>query len=318
LNGSSQPVNGRPGSPEICAVVVLYQSARVIERCLEALRAAAPRRGVTIRVVDNASTDDGAMRAARLIGEQNVRRRAANGGFAAGVNTGLAGASEPWLAVVNPDLIFAPGSLDALADFLESHPTAGLVGPRVELQEGGREETAGDFPTPHREWAHAWMLDRLLGLPGRHRPQPVRPERVDWTSGCAWLIRREAWSGGGPLDEGYFMYFEDVDLCRRLLDAGWESWCCPGVFAVHARGTGSSESGALPADGGEAAVRYMMRFHPGADGVGAVRTLRHGWWLRANLHRVLAVLGSERSRRLLPRYRSALAVTSKSRARAAE
>lgn len=304
------PEAGTPGSQAgFVAVVVTYESADVIGDCLHALRGAAPRRGVEIRVVDNASRDDGAARAAAILGEACVRRLGANRGFAAGVNAGLIGADAPWLAIVNPDLRTAPGMLDALADFLERAPRAGLAGPRVDLPDGSREPTAGVFPTPGRERAHAWMADRWLGRRGRRRPQPEQPEAVDWVSGCAWVLKRAAWEQVGALDETFFMYFEDVDYCRRLGDAGWEVWCVPSAGAVHHRGTGSKQSGTVPADGGPAAVRYLAKHFPGPGQDRLAEILRTGWRIRVWLHSILSALGRRRSGALARRYREALRAT---------
>lgn len=291
----------------VTAVVVTYDSAAVIERCLDSLRDAAPRRGIDVRVVDNASTDDSARRSAARIGEAGVVRRASNGGFAAGVNEVLAGFAGEFLAVINPDLVVPRGGLDALADFMEARPKAGLVGPWVDLPDGRREATAGVFPTARREWAHAWMLDRLLGLPARRRPQPVVPERVDWMSGCAWLVRGAAIRAAGILDEGYFMYHEDADYCFRLLGAGWESWCCPDVRMIHHRGSGSTASGNVPADGGRAALRMLCTLNPQVSAASLARTLETGWRLRHFLHRAGAAMGREASVHMSRRYRLALA-----------
>ena len=181
-----------------------------------------------IVVADNASRDDTVARAVARIGEGNVLRLADNRGFAAGVNAGIAAATTEFVAVVNPDVEVPPGGLDALADALEAQPDAGLVGPGVVDDRGHIERTVGAFPTPAREWAHSWLLDRL-GWPGRFAATPTRTTPVDWVSGCAWLVRARAAHAAGPLDEAYFMYYEDVDWCRRLHDAGWRVLHVPEV-----------------------------------------------------------------------------------------
>jgi N-acetylglucosaminyl-diphospho-decaprenol L-rhamnosyltransferase len=295
------------GDPGITAVVVLYNSSAVIEDCLRSLLLAAPRRGVRAVIVDNASADDGAARAAAQLGDGAVLRLPVNRGFAAGVNAGLAAAETPWLAVVNPDLRFAPGALDQLADALEARPRVALVGPLVRDSTGEREDTAGVFPSPDRERAHAWMLDRLLGWPGRHCAQPDEAARVDWVSGCAWLLRREAWRACGPLDETYFMFLEDVDYCRRLGEAGWECQLIPAANARHDRGTGSTDSGFLPADGGRALLRYLVKFYPRTSPVALRKVLASGWRLRLALHTLRGALGDARSAGLARRYARALA-----------
>ena len=293
-----------PPSP-ITAIVVTYESAGAIERCLDTLAAAAPRRGVRIVVADNASRDDTVARAVARIGAGNVLRLADNRGFAAGVNAGIAAATTEFVAVVNPDVEVPPGGLDALADALEAQPDAGLVGPGVVDDRGHVERTVGAFPTPAREWAHSWLLDRL-GWPGRFAATPTRTTPVDWVSGCAWLVRARAAHAAGPLDEAYFMYYEDVDWCRRLHDAGWRVLHVPEVRWRHGVGRGSSATGTLPADGGMAALRYFSKFHPGLPEARARALLVRGWRLRLVWRRALAALGHARSASVARRYRVAI------------
>jgi len=298
----------------IRVVVVTHDSASVIESCLLSLTAAAPRRGLEIVVVDNASTDGSADLAAARVGVAGVRRLPLNLGFAAGVNAGFAGFEGAWFAVLNPDTVLPRGVLDVLTDALESCPRAGLVAPRVRDLSGGVERTVGRFPTLARERAHAMFLDRLGGLEGRHAPFPRHLAEVDWVSGCAWLLRAEALRSVGPLDEGYFMYVEDVDYCRRLRDAGWSVLALPEAEVLHARGGGSRASAALPADGGPALLRYFTKFHPDVVAEQVRVTLARGWRLRRLLHRVLGALGRRRSRVMAGRYALALAMLARTRA----
>ena len=98
-----------------------------------------------------------------------------------------------------------------------------------------------------RERSHALMLDRCLGLDGRSAEFPDHTAPVEWASGCAWLLRGEAVRSVGPLDEAYFMYFEDVDYCRRLRDAGWVVLATPDARVIHAHGRGSTDTPSVSA-----------------------------------------------------------------------
>jgi len=300
-----------PTSPRaaarIAAIVVTHESEEVLGPCLASLRGAAPAAGLAVLVVDNASRDASAALAARELGEAQVLRLAENRGFAAGVNAGLAAVEAPWVAGLNPDTVLPEGALDRLAAVLESHPRAALVGPRVLDGGGGLEETVGRFPTLARERAHTWWLDRLLGIEGRRAPFPAATAVVDWVSGCAWLLRAAALRTAGPLDEGYFMYYEDVDYCRRLHDAGFEVLATPEVTLRHLRGHGSAASGLVAADGGASLVRYFRKFHPEVPR-GAVRgLLLTGWRLRRVSRRLRAALGDGASRAVARRYERAIA-----------
>lgn len=301
MSETPQPHSDGP----VAAIVVTYESESVIERCLAALRAAAPCRGIAIRVVDNASTDASAALAERALGAGAVSRLARNGGFAAGVNAGLQGVDAPWVAVLNPDTIVPAGALDRLADVLERHPRGGLVGPRVRDPRGRPERSVGLFPTMSRELVHAWLLDHL-GWEGRWAPFPRATAAVDWVSGCAWLLRAEAVRKVGPLDEEYFMYVEDVDYCRRLHDAGWTVLATPEVEVVHALGVGSDATDLIPADGGAALVRYYAKFHPEVPPERIRTLLARGWRLRRAWRRVRAGLGDRKSAAVARRYELAL------------
>lgn len=293
-------------SSRLDAIVVAYESAGVLRECLETVGAAAPVRGVRRIVVDNASTDGSAELAVSLIGAANVVRNPGNLGFAAGVNAGLRAGTGAWIAVINPDTCVPEGALDRLAEILERSPQAALVGPRVRHAAGTAEETVGRFPTLARERVHAFGLDRVLGLEGRRAPFPKATGPVDWVSGCAWLLRREAVESVGPLDEGYFMYYEDVDYCRRLHDAGWQVLATPDVEIEHAVGRGSRATGRLPVDGGAALVRYAGKFLPQGSAPEMRRVLTAGWRIRQTARRLLAGLGDRRSADLVSRYRLAL------------
>lgn len=291
----------------IVAVVVTHESAAVIDSCLVALGAAAPERGLDVRVVDNGSTDDSADRAASRIGTTHVLRRAENRGFAAGVNAALQDLNCLYLAVVNPDVILPPGALDRLAAILDAHPRAGLIGPRVRDTAGRIDRSVGHFPTLTRERAHAMLLDQLLGHEGRRMTFPLAVSTVDWISGCMWLVRVEALRAVGPLDEDYFMYFEDVDYCKRLVAAGWDVLATPDVEVTHAIAKGSSRSATLPADGGEGpALHYFRKFQPQVAENEVRRALALGWGLRRAIHTALGLLGNPSARIRARRFALAL------------
>ncbi len=302
MNDSAPPHRG----DAIAAVVVTYESSSVLERCLKALLESAPRRPLNIRVVDNASSDESPVIASRVLGADHLVAMGSNRGYGAGVNAGFASARASWYAVINPDVETPPGSLDRMVDLLLEHPEAGMIGPRVQDGTGGFEDSVGLFPTLERERAHALYLHRILGREGRFRPFPEKTAEVDWTSGCAWMIRAEALADAGRLDEEYFMYHEDVDFCRRMHDAGWSVLATPDVTVSHLRGTGSKRTGLLPADGGPALVRYFTKFHPEIPEAEVRRVLRRGWRLRAAWHGLRARLGNSRSAALEQRYRLAL------------
>ena len=297
------------GGP-VSVVVVSFESGAVLDRCLASLPAAAPRRGVAAWVADNASSDDSVGIALRHLPADRVLRLSENRGFAAGVNAALGRVSgqpmTPWIAIVNPDTIVPPGTLDTLCDVLERHPRAGLAAPHVVRPDGRPEASVGRFPTPRRERNHALKLDRVPGPEGRTCPFPHAPTPVDWVSGCAWLLRVEAILDTGPLDEGFFMYYDDVDYCRRLWSAGWEVLATPEAEVIHAGGEGSRATPLLPAEGGRSPLRYFSKHLTRDEEACARRWLERGWRLRALAHGLRGIFGHSTSIRQAARYRLAL------------
>lgn len=289
----------------IDAVVVLHDSADVVEPCLSSLREAAPRRGLRLHVVDNASHDDGPDRAQRWATEPVLRMRD-NRGFAAGVNAVLRHFAGDWLAVINPDVVVPRGALDRLVDAIEEHPGTGVAGPRARLASGRIEPTVGYFPSLDIERRHALFLDRLGGRTRMRETIGHNASTVDWVSACAWVLAGEAVRSIGPLDEDYFMYYEDVDYCKRLHQKGYRVLFVPDVEVEHRRGRGSARTIDLPADGGRALFHYFGKFHPEVMPERLERTVTRGWRLRLTLHRTAAWLGRRDSEVLARRYDAAL------------
>jgi len=292
----------------IGVVVVAYESATPLARCLHTLGKAAPSRGVHIVVVDNASRDGSLSVARRHLPPSQVLALRENRGFSAGVNAGLTLMTHAFVAVINPDVTLAPASLDVLADLLEAHPRAGLAAPLVTRADGTTERSVGCFPSASRERNHALGLDALLPSAGRHCPFPEDTGAVDWVSGCAWLLRAEAIREVGRLDEAFFMYFEDVDYCRRLHAAGWQVLATRRSRVEHDTGHGSRTTPALAADGGLSALRYFEKHFTPRDAARARRWLLAGWRLRAITHGVAGWMGRSQSAARSVRFRDALAL----------
>jgi hypothetical protein len=152
----------------------------------------------------------------------------------------------------------------------------------------------------------SYQSARFPGVEGRRAAAPSGCASVDWVSGCAWLLRAEAVREVGPLDETYFMYYEDVDFCHRLHQAQWDVIACSEPVVFHTVGRGSSATSAIPADGGVAPLHYFEKFTDPAATRAARRWLRLGWGLRLAWRTGRVALGHAASRREAQRYRLAL------------
>jgi GT2 family glycosyltransferase len=237
----------------LSVVVPTHDTRELTLRCLASLAPLATR-GAQVVLVDDASADGTAEAARRAFAWLEVLVNERSLGFARSANRGLARASGDLLLLLNSDTEMA--DTRAMEDAFASDPWLGAAGASLVDPDGGPQWSGG--PRPTRAWlvGLASGLPRLLGaLPGYRRvraPSGAAAGPVDWVTGAALAIRREAWTQAGPLDETYRFYVQDLDLCIRLRDAGWGVRVVPGWRVMHVggatigRGTGAMD-GATPA-----------------------------------------------------------------------
>jgi len=207
--------------------IVSWNTDELLDRCLAALPAALGRHEADVVVVDNASAD-GSTRVVRSHPGVRLVENPANRGYARAMNQAL---TEPpgghdVLVALNPDTEPPPGSLAALVDFLDDHPDAGLVAPRLLEADGSEQHSVHRFPSVALEVARLApgpLRRRRLGRRWwleRHSDHRVVDD-VDWAIGAVHVIRAGALAGRPPYDERWFMYTEDMDLCWRMHRHGW-------------------------------------------------------------------------------------------------
>ena len=227
---------------EISVVIVGWNAKHYLELCLESLATAPPRRSMETLVVDNASSDGSAEMIESRFPWVKLIKSSENLGFAKGNNLAIRQCQGRYIALVNPDVIVFPGCLDALADFLDQNPQVGNVGPRVLNPDMTLQSTCRRFPTLWNNFCSATGLatkfknSRLFAGEHMFYFSHDRTVAVDVLVGCFSMIRREAFEATGLLDEGLFMYGDDVDWCRRCWKAGWKVVFYPGAQAIHDRG----------------------------------------------------------------------------------
>ncbi|HVB97349.1 MAG TPA: glycosyltransferase family 2 protein [Chloroflexota bacterium] len=214
----------------ISLVVVDFNAGRALERCLES---ALQRDDVPteVIVVDNASSDGSAVALATRFPEVRLLQNADNLGFAAAANRGLAAARGQWIGLLNPDVEIPAGALSTLVAFLDDHPRVGAVGPALMGLDGTPQPFSyGGDPSLTYLVRRGW--ERLRGQT-LHQWAGGDARTVDWVSGACLIARREAWEQVGWLDDGFFLYFEDVDWCRRCRQQGWDVYFVPEVEVTH-------------------------------------------------------------------------------------
>jgi GT2 family glycosyltransferase len=227
---------------DISMVIVGWNGRHYLERCLESLASSPPHRSMETIVVDNASADGSAEMIEARFPWVMLIKSPENLGFAKGNNVAIRQCQGRYIALVNPDVIVFPGCLDALADFLDQNPKVGNVGPRVLNPDMTMQSTCRRFPTLWNNFCSATGLATKFKnshfFAGEHMfyfPHD-RTLDVDILVGCFSMIRRETFDAVGLLDEGLFMYGDDVDWCRRCWNAGWRVVFYPGAKAIHDRG----------------------------------------------------------------------------------
>ena len=263
-----------PGSPteplpDVTVSIISFNTRDLLRRCLESLyrpesaavqaawRAAGmplpPGRGqetVTceVVVVDQVSLDRSAEMVAEEFPQARLIHLRKNVGFAGGNNIAFAVARGKYVLLLNTDAVARPGLIQALVAFAEAHPRAGLIGPKVLNPDGTLQPSCRRFPTfgaglfrntflgrlfPQNRYTRAYLMEEW---------DHTRPRQVDWLSACCLLARREMLEAVGPMDEGYFMYFEDVDWSLRASRAGWEVWYCPSAVVLHEVGRSTDKA----------------------------------------------------------------------------
>jgi GT2 family glycosyltransferase len=222
--------------PDFSIVSVNYKVADLLRLLVESVPGAAGDRSFEIVVVDNASSD-GVVEMLRD-GYPHVRviESGSNLGFAGGNNLGVSHAKGRYIALVNPDVVLSPRSLEALARFLDEHPRAGMIGPKIVLPDGSTQSFAGALPS---SWdvVDALPAGRLIARTLRHRASAVngsdRAVRCGIIHGSCMVFTREAFERIGGMPRDTFMYGEELLLGHRLQQAGFEVWYVPSVHVVH-------------------------------------------------------------------------------------
>lgn len=288
--------------PRVSVVIPAYEGGSDLPACLASV-AASSLRPAAVVVVDNASTD-GSIEAAELrFPEIHVIRNAANRGFGAACNQGIERALErgdDFVFLLNQDALLEPETLGSLVALAAAQPRAGVVGAKT------LSPRLAPDGAPILLYNGAWrtrlpLWQRIPGIGRSSRETRPEPCRVDYVWGHGMLLRAEALRAVGAFDPGFFMYFEDLDLCRRMQAAGWEIWCDARAVMWHAVADGAraSRSETWRWQMKMTSARYFYRKHHGrreADSLwvltaareaasllrnghaGAARHLLQAWW----------------------------------------
>jgi GT2 family glycosyltransferase len=270
------------GAPEAAPLVVGTDTQAPY--CASALTA-------EIIVVDNGSTDDSPAMVAAEFPWVALLANAENRGFTGGNNQGLELSRGEYVLFLNPDTVVVEDALVAMVAYMRGHPEVGGVGPQLRYGDGSMQSSRRRFPTltmalfestpiawhwPGNPWARRYhMNDAPMppagGAGGQIADTQQTAEYVDWVVGAALIVRRSALDQVGGFDEGFFMYSEEVDWCRRAANAGWRMAYLPAAQVIHYEGKSSEQVvSARQIRFQTSRVRYFRKHH----GLAAAEVLR--------------------------------------------
>lgn len=261
----------------VSVIIVNWNTGDLLRRCLDALPAALEGHAHEVLVVDNASADQSV---ARAEGSPQLFRLFAlktNVGFARANNIGIRQAKGEVIILLNPDTEPSPGSLSALAGFLRDHPSAAAVGPQLTNPDGTLQTSCRRFPTT--------LVLALLFLKVHHLLPSLPPLRryfmtdfahdaelpVDQIMGACMAIPRPEFERVGLLDERYWIWFEEVDWCRRAVRAGKQIWFTPSARVLHHGGVSFRQ--VLPVQKEWRLIRSGLRYATTHIGAGSLAVL---------------------------------------------
>src|SRR5436305_10775375 len=237
---------------KLSIVIICWNDLRVIRDCLRSIYEGTHNTSLEVILSDNGSVDGSVEFVRRHYPSVRVLENQENLGFARGNNAGIRVASGEYVLILNPDTIIHDGALDNLVAFADRHPDAGAFGCKVLNPDGTYQLSARLFPTIWRYWVNALGLRRFANLsslfvyeeyPGWHGDT----ERViDWQTGCCVMLRGDLLNRLGGFDEQFFYHFEEVDLCRRVWNAGNPILFTPEAVITHL--------------GGQSVSRFPIRF----------------------------------------------------------
>ena len=238
-----------PRRRRLAVVVLNYRTPDLVLACLASLEAEVDASQDKVVVVDNASGDGSADQVGVELERRGwsawaqLVRSERNGGFSAGHNLGIQAVDAAAYLLLNSDTVVRAGAITRLLEGLASGARVGMVSPRLEGPDGAPQRSCFRYHTPASELirgAETGVVTGLLRSFVVSQPLDDAPAEHEWTSFAAVMIKKEVLDEVGLLDDGYFMYFEDTDYCRRMGRAGWKILHWPMARVVHTRG-GSSE-----------------------------------------------------------------------------
>jgi len=246
--------------PSTTIVSVTYNARKTIGPLLDAIKPAHDSGEVVVVVADNASADG----TEAFVREQypwvTFTQNGGNIGFASGCNAGFAKVETKYVMFLNPDTVMDPEALSVMLKFMESHPRCGLAGPAM-IYPGGGLQAAGMLLTPSGVLKAAAGLG-LGAFPLRREIEPNAPAfRTEWVCGACMLLPTAVYRDVGMMDSRFFLYFEETDLCRKIVAQGHEIWAVGEAVIEHEGGASAKDTGRKLSEGCIAEFFFASRYY---------------------------------------------------------
>jgi GT2 family glycosyltransferase len=224
---------------KLSVIIVNYKSGALTRACIESLLQHRTAAKTEIIVVDNGSGDDSVQLLRADFPDITIIDNEYNRGLAAGVNAGIARAQGQYYLILNPDIIVLPGAVESLLHFMDTHPRTGLAGGKLLSPNGRLQYSCYRF----YRWSTIFFRRTILGRTTAGQRalhwflmkdfNHASARAVDWLMGACLIVRAQAVKQVGGMDERFFLYFEDVDWCRRFWHAGWQVMYVPQARLSH-------------------------------------------------------------------------------------
>lgn len=271
---------------DLSIIIVSWNTRDLLEQCLASVFASPPACAFEVWVVDNASTDGSNELVRRRFPQVRLVENTDNLGFAGGNNQAIRASAGRYVLLLNPDTEVKSGALETLVRFMEEQPQAGAAGSRLLNPDQTLQPSCYPLPTLSRELWRLFHLDAVRPY-GTYRMADWSldsPRAVDVIQGACLILRRTALDQVGLLDEDYFMYSEEVDLCFRLQKAGWQLHYVPRAKVVHYGGQSTQQ----------VAAEMFLRLYQGK----LIFFRKHRGWMAGQAYK-LVLLAAAAARLLL-------------------
>ena len=253
--------------PLISIIIVSWNISALLRDCLQSIVATAEHLPIEIIVVDSHSADDTVAMVQREFPDVKLLAQTENVGFPRGNNIGLAQAQGDYFLLLNPDATLQEGALRLMIAYIDAHPKVGVLGPQLHNPDGSHQSSRRRFPTFwtglfESTWLQPYAPPSLLAHYYLTDSADTEIQQVDWVSGACLLTRRTVFDQVGGMDEGYEMYSEEVDWCRRIKEVGWQVVYMPMAHVFHHVGKSSEQAVTRRhIQFNRAKLRYFRKYH---------------------------------------------------------